>query len=175
MFFLTYLLQLGLNILKDDLKLMWLDEAPRLNAENNESDNQANSEKGGIVKYQNGNEINTISKGTKETKLEKVIFLNSDSELKENSSFEDIKSIVDKTNIIFEELFKNSKKAGKIMIQFEINKEKNEFEYSVRDELDLEIMKEFEKRVNNETYPNTKKNSIKLQLIYKVNSFNDTE
>ena len=164
-----------LNILKDDLKLMWLDEAPRLNDENSQNDNKSNSKKGGTVKYQNGNEIKTISKGTKETKLEKVIFLNSDSELKENSSFEDIKTIVDKTNLIFEELFKNSDKSGKIMIQFEINKEKNEMQYSVRDELDLEIMKEFEKRVNNETYPNTKKDSIKLQLIYKVNSFNDTE
>jgi len=34
-------------------------------------------------------------------------------------------------------------------------------------------MKEFEKRVLNEKYPNSKKNPIKLQLIYKVYSLND--
>lgn len=36
-------------------------------------------------------------------------------------------------------------------------------------------MKEFEKRVNKEKYPKTKNGTVKLQLIYKVNSFNDEE
>ena len=61
------------------------------------------------------------------------------------------------------------------MVQFELKKDKNEIQFAVKDELDLEIMKEFEKRVNNEVYPNSKKNPIKIQLTYKVNSFNDTE
>ncbi|WP_430401212.1 hypothetical protein [Flavobacterium sp.] len=157
-----------LNFLKKDLKLMWLDEAPNSKENKEKLDND-------VVKYQNGKEVNSNSKGIKETKLEQVVLLNTDEELKKNSSFEDIKSIVDKTNLIFDELFKNSEKPGKIMVEFEIKKDKNVIQFSVRDELDLEIMKEFEKRVNNEKYPNSKKSPIKLQLIYKVNSYNETE
>ncbi len=61
------------------------------------------------------------------------------------------------------------------MVQFEIKEKSIEIQFAVKDDLDLEIMKEFEKKVNNEKYPNSKKDSIKLQLIYKVNSYNDTE
>lgn len=158
-----------LNLLRKDLKLMWLDEAPRLKViENKVSEPN-------FKKYQNGKEIDSISKGIKETKLEKVVLLSSDEELKENSSLEDIKTIMDITNSIFDELFKNSNSSGKIMVQFEIKEKSNEIQFAVKDDLDLEIMKEFEKRVNTEKYPNSKKDSIKLQLIYKVNSYNDTE
>lgn len=156
-----------LNLLKKDLKLMWLDEAPK------EIENKTSEPN--FKKYQNGKEIDSISKGIKETKLEKVVLLSSDKELKENSSFEDIETIIDKTNIIFEELFKNSDKSGKMMVQFEIKKKGNEIQFAVKEDLDLEIMKEFEKRVNKEKFPNSKKDSIKLQLLYKVNSYNDTE
>src|SRR5690606_25877540 len=104
--------------------------------------------------YQNGNEVYVTSKGEKETKLEKVIFLSSDSDLKANTSVEDIQTIIEKTNKIFENLFKNSEKPGKIMVQFELGKKKNEIQFAVRDELDLEIMKEFEKQVNAVKYPN---------------------
>jgi hypothetical protein len=158
-----------LNLLRKDLKLMWLDEAPRLKViENKVSEPN-------FKKYQNGKEIDSISKGIKETKLEKVVLLSTDEELKENSSLEDIKTIMDKTNSIFDELFKNSNSSGKIMVQFEIKEKSNEIQFAVKDDLDLEIMKEFEKRLNTEKYPNSKKDSIKLQLIYKVNSYNDTE
>ena len=152
-----------LDLKKNDLKLMWLDEAPKQN------------ESVGYKAYQNGEEINHVDKGLKETKLEKVILLSSDNELKENSSFEDIKSIIDKTNLVFDELFKDSQKSGKIMVTFELRKENNEIQFAVRDNLDLEIMKEFEKRINAEKYPNSKKNPIKFQLVFKVNAFNDTE
>lgn len=148
-----------LNLLKDDLKLMWLDEAPEPT----------------YVKYQNGEEVDTLSKGIEETKIEKVILLNSDDELQRNSSVEDISSIIAKTNAIFEELFKNSDKSGKIMIEFELKMKENTIQFAVRDGIDLEIMKEFEKRVNAEKYPRSKKDPIKIKLIYKVNSFNDTE
>jgi hypothetical protein len=123
--------------------------------------------------YQNGNEVDSISKGIKETKLEKVVFLSSDNDLKENSSVEDIKLIINKTNKIFDELFRNSTKSGKIMIQFELLKKRNEIKFAVQDDLDLDIMKVFEKRVLKEKYPNSKEKSVKLQLIYKVNSLND--
>jgi RNAse (barnase) inhibitor barstar len=157
-----------LNLLKKDLKLMWLDEAPKPHAQETIQDN-------GMVKYQKGKEITSISEGMKETKLEKVVLLSSDEELKENTSVEDLGAIIKKTDKIFESLFKDSKKSGKIMIEFELKKDKNEITFAVKDNLDLEIMKEFEKKVNGEKYPNSKKDSIKLQLIYKVNSFNDTE
>lgn len=157
-----------LNLLKKDLKLMWLDEAPR-------QGKQENASADGMVKYQNGEEVDSISKGIKETKLEKIVLLNSDEELKRNTSIEDLESIMEKTNKIFLELFKDSRKSGKIMIEFELKKDKNEIQFAVRDDLDLDIMKEFEKRVNSEKYPNSKKDPIKFQLIYKVNSFNDTE
>ena len=160
-----------LNILKKDLKLMWLDEAPKVK----EIENSTENSEIGFKKYQNGEEINTISKGIKETKLEKVVLLSSDEELKENSSLEDIHAIIEKTNKIFEELFKDSQKSGKIIIQFELKNKKNEIQFAIRDDLDLEIMKEFEKRIDKVKYPNSKKAPIKLQLIYKVNSFNDTE
>ncbi len=155
-----------LNLLKKNLKLMWLDEAPKSNKINA---NQA------TVTYQNGEIVDSVSKGEKETRLEQVIFLNSDAELVENSSYEDLKLIIEKTNVIFEELFKNSEKAGKIRIQFVLKKEKNEIQYAVKDDLDLDIMKVFEQRVNAESYPNSKKDPIKLQLLFKVNSFNELE
>jgi len=121
----------------------------------NPIDNKTYKTSGEFKTYQSGNEVDSVSKGIKETKLEKVVFLSGDKELKENSSIE------------------VSKKPGKIMIQFELLKEKNEIKFAVRDDLDLAIMKEFEKRVLNEKYPNSKKNPIKLQLIYKVYSLND--
>lgn len=160
-----------LNLLKKDLKLFWLDEAPKMNS----NENSVSLKKNDVKKYQNGQEIDSISKGIKETKLEKIVLLNTDEELKRNSSFEDIKYIIDKANNIFEELFKNSDKPGKIMVEFELQKKKNEIIFAVRDDIDLEIMKEFEKRINNEKFPNSKKEPIKIQLIFKVNSFNDTE
>ena len=61
------------------------------------------------------------------------------------------------------------------MIQFELGEKKNIIQFAVRDDLDLDIMKEFEKRVNEEKYPNSKKSTIKFQVIYKVNSLNDNE
>ncbi|CAD0005932.1 hypothetical protein [Flavobacterium salmonis] len=155
-----------LNLLKKDLKLLWLDEAPK-------PDN--NIQKNDIKKYQNGKEIDSVSKGIKETALEKVILLSSNEELNANSSFEDIELIIKKTNKIFNELFKNSIRSGKIMIEFELKKKKNEITYAVKDDLDLDIMKVFEQRVNSEKYPSSKKDSVKIRLIYKVNSFNDTE
>ncbi|WP_291133148.1 hypothetical protein [Flavobacterium sp. UBA7682] len=152
-----------LNVLKKDLKLMWLDEVPPVNEKPKDLVDSK------VKMYRDGKEIDSISKGVKETKLEKIILLNTDAELKENSSIEDISEIMTKTNSIFEELFKNSDKPGKIMVQFELGKIENKIEFAVRDELDLEIMKEFERRINAEKYP------IKIQLIYKVNSFDDTE
>lgn len=164
-----------LNFLKKEMKLLWIDEFPFKKSYQNPIDNGTYKTDGVFKKYQNGEEVYITDKGNKETKLEKVILLSSDEDLKANSSVEDITSIIDKTNITFDELFKNSEKSGKIMIQFELGKKKNEIQFAVRDDLDLEIMKEFEKRVNAEKYPNSKKDIIKLQLIYKVNSYDDTE
>ena len=164
-----------LNILKDDLKLMWLDEAPKNKKYLNPIENKTYEAENGFKTYQNGEEVTSLSKGIKETKLEKVVLLNSDEELRENTSIEDIKSIVDKTNKIFDILFIDSDKSGKIMIQIELKKKKNIIQFAVKDDIDMEIMKEFEKQVNAEKYPNSKKEPIKIQLIYKVNSLNDTE
>ena len=129
----------------------------------------------GVKYYRNGEEVYNLSKGEKETKLERVVLLSSNDELSQNTSVEDIKKLILKTNEIFEELFKESSKSGKIMVQFELGKKKNSIQFAVRDDLDLEIMKEFEKRVNQEKYPKTKKGTVRLQLIYKVNSFDDEE
>ncbi|MDR4893474.1 MULTISPECIES: hypothetical protein [unclassified Chryseobacterium] len=163
------------NFLKEKLKLFWLDEFPNKNAYNNPIDNGTYTTEGTFKKYRNGNEVYMTDKGNKETKLEKVLFLSSEPEIQANFSIEDIQAIIEKTNGIFENLFKNSKKEGKIMVQFELGKKKNDIQYAVKDDLDLEIMKEFEKQVNEEKYPNSKKNTVKFQLIYKVNSYNDTE
>lgn len=154
-----------LNLLKKDLKLLWLDEAPK----------PANTTYVAAKQYQNGKEIDSVSKGIKETILEKVILLSSDEELNKNSSFEDIELLIKKTDKIFDELFKSSMKSGKLMVEFELKKNKNEITYAVKDDLDLDIMKVFEQRVNSEEYPNSKKDPVKLRLIYKVNSFNDVE
>lgn len=155
-----------LNLLKKDLKLMWLDEAPKSSDSSKQKD---------WVMYQNGEEVDTLSRGIKETKVEKIILLNTDSELKENTNVEDLGKIIDKTMFIFEELFKNSVKSGKIMLEFELKKKDNIIVFAVKDDIDLEIMKEFEKRINIEKIPNSKKDPIKFQIIFKVNSYNDTE
>ncbi|RXM40515.1 hypothetical protein BOQ62_06050 [Chryseobacterium sp. CH21] len=164
-----------LNFLKKNQKLLWLDEFPYKNSYNNPIDKGTYTTEGTIKTYKNGNEVYVTDKGNKETKLEKVIFLTGDSELKANSSIEDIKSVIDKTNKIFDNLFKDSKSEGKIMVQFELGVKKNDIQFAVKDDLDLEIMKEFEKRVNEEKYPHSKKDTIKFQLIYKVNAYNDNE
>ena len=164
-----------LNFLTNGKKLMWIDEFPQRKTINNPIENKTYESKEGIKTYENGKEVFLTGQGQKETKLEKVVFLSGDDELKKNTSVEDISKIIDKTNTIFDELFKNSKKEGKIMIQFELGKDKNNIQFAVKDDLDLEIMKEFEKRVNNEKYPNSRKENIKLMLIYKVNSYDDSE
>ena len=164
-----------LNFLKSNMKLFWVDEFPFKNLYKNPIENETYKTAGVFKKYQNGKESYIADKGNKETKLEKVIFLSTDADLKANSSIEDISSIIDKTNKIFEKLFKESDKSGKIMIQFELGKKENNIQFAVRDDLDLKIMKEFEKRVNSVKYPNSKNGVVKLQLIYKVNSLNDTE
>lgn len=155
-----------LNLMKKDLKLMWLDEAPRPDHASNGKNQKM---------YRGGKEITSVDKGQKETNLERLILLSSDSELRENTSVEDIKTVMDKINTIFEDLFRKSDKPGKIMIQFEMGKTGNEIQFAVKDDLDLDLMKEFEKRVNNEKYPNSKKDVVKFQLLFKVNSFNETE
>lgn len=164
-----------LNILKETLKLMWLDEAPVKKSYYNPIDNKTLESESGFKTYSNGKEIDSIPPGTKETKLERIVLLNSDEYLKKNSSLEDIKSVIDKSSKIFEELFKNSTKAGKIMIQFELKKDKNEIQFAVKDDIDIELMKEFEKRINSEKFPNSKKDPVKIQLVFKVNSFDDPE
>lgn len=164
-----------LNLLKDNLKLLWLDEVPATKDYFNPIENTTYKSENGFKSYQNGNEITENSKGNKETKLEKVVLLTSDKELKERITVEDISSVISKTDLIFEELFKNSDKPGKIMLQFELGKKKNKIQFAVKDDIDLNIMKKFEKQVNKEKYPNTKSDTVKLQLIYKVNSFNDIE
>lgn len=157
-----------LNLLKKNLKLLWLDEAPK-------KDYSLVSNKGKAAIYENGEQVSTISEGVKETKLEKLVLLNSDQEIAENSSVEDISLIIEKTSKIFNELFKDSQKSGKIMVEIELKQKKNEINYAVRDDLDLDIMKVFEQRINAEAYPNSRKKPLKLQLIFKVNSLNDIE
>jgi len=139
-----------LNFQKSNNKLFWLDEFSIKKSYVNPIDKGTYKTDGSFKSYQNGNEVYLTSKGEKETKVEKVIFLSSDSELEENSSIEDITTIINKTNLIFENLFKTSEKPGKIMVQFELGKKKNEIQFAVRDDLDLDIMKEFEKQVNAE-------------------------
>jgi hypothetical protein len=147
-----------LNILKEDLKLMWIDEAPKSK---------------GYKTYQNGQEVGTLSKGEKETKLESVILLSDDATLKKNTSAEDLSKIVVICSKIFQELFKSSTREGKIMIKFELNKNQNKIEFAVKDDIDLEIMKEFEKRINAEKFPNSKNDPIQFNILYKVNSYNE--
>jgi len=161
-----------LNFLKSNLKLLWLDEAPK-SEYYNPIDNKTYTSESGFKSYRNGQEITSTPMGTKETALEKVVLLSSDMEFKENSSVEDVRLIIDQTKTIFEDLFKNSDESGKIMIQFELKKDNNEIEFAVKDAIDMTIMKEFEKKINSTKFPNSKKDPIKLQLIFKVNSFND--
>jgi len=162
-----------LNLSKNDLKLFWLDELPVNLSYYNPIEKNKYVAESGFKTYRNGKEVSKDTIQEKATKLEKVVFLSSNRDLEENTSQEDIKLVMDKTNSIFEKLFKDSKKSGKIMVQFELGRKKNIIEFAVRDDLDLDIMKEFEKMVNNEKYPNTRKKSIKLQLLYKVNSYSD--
>lgn len=164
-----------LNFLTNGKKLMWIDEFPQRKTINNPIDKKTYETKEGFKTYENGKEVYLTDQGQKETKLEKVVFLSGDDELKKNTSVEDVSKIIDKTNAIFDELFKNSKKEGKIMIQFELGKDKNNIQFAVKNDLDLEIMKEFEKRVNEEKYPNSKNDKIKFMIIYKVNSYDDNE
>lgn len=149
-----------LNLMKDDLKLMWLDEAPKSK---------------GSKTYQNGEEVTTVSKGEKETKLESIFLLSDDETLKKNTTVEDLSDIVVSCSKIFEELFLSSTKEGKIMVKFELNKKQNKIEFAYKGDVDADLLKEFEKRINAEKFPNSKKEPIQFEILYKVNSFNETE
>lgn len=148
-----------LNLTPKDLKLFWIDEVPNQNEK---------------VIYKDGQEIKKLDKGNKETALESLEFLNTDAELKANTSIEDISFILDKTKKIFEDLFKNQVKSGKIMLFFELKKDKNNISFAIKDDIDLEVMKEFEKRILELKLPNSKKDPIKFNILFKVNSFNET-
>ena len=124
--------------------------------------------------YRNGVAVDSVAKGIKETKLEKIIFLNKDAELKEATSVEQLQEVVESINKIFSELFKTSSSVGKIMVEIElVESGKPNIHFAVRDSLDLEKMKVVEKRVMNTGFPNTRKHPITIQLVYKVNSFDD--
>ena len=56
----------------------------------------------------------------------------------------------------------------------ELKKRKNEISFAIKDDIDLAIMAEFEKIINKEKFPNSRKEPVKIQIIYKVNSFNET-
>ncbi len=149
-----------LNLQPKDLKLFWLDEVP-------------NYQNGTNIKYKNGKEVVNTTKGEKETGLESITLLSSDKVLKENTSVEDLKTIIDETQKVFDELFLKSDKSGKIKVHFELKKEKNEISFSIKDDIDLEIMKEFEQRVVSLKLPNSKKETINFEILFKVNSFNE--
>lgn len=126
------------------------------------------------VMYRNGAVIDSVGKGIKETKLEKLIFLNKDAELKEATSVEQLQEVVESINKIFSELFNTSTNAGKIMVEVElVQKGKPNIHFAVKDDLDLEKMRVFEKRILNTSFPNTRKRPITIRLVFKVNSFDD--
>jgi len=127
---------------------------------------------GSFKTYRNGVEVDSIQHSSnKETKLEKVVLLSSNKELEESISIGDFEIVKNKVDKIFIELFKNSKQSGSIMIQFELQKDiDNVIRFAIRDNLDLNIMKNFEKRVLAEVFPKSHKSPIKFQFIYKVYS-----
>ena len=45
----------------------------------------------------------------------------------------------------------------------------------MKGDVDTEIMKAFEKKINSVKFPNSKKDPIRFQLLYKINSYNETE
>lgn len=122
--------------------------------------------------YKNGKEIKSIDKGKKETTLDQVIFLSNNDDLNESISIEDMKNIINRTNDIFHGLFKDSKRSGYIMVQFDLNKKQNNIQFAVRDDIDLEIMARFEESINKEKYPKSRSKPISFQLIYKIDSYN---
>ncbi len=126
------------------------------------------------VMYRNGAVIDSAGKGIKETKLETIQFLNKDAELKEAIGVEQIEKVVESITKIFSDLFNASTSPGKIMVEVElVEKGKPSIQFAVRDDLDLDKMKIFEKQVLNTSFPNTRKRPITIRLVYKVNSFDD--
>lgn len=141
---------------------------------NNPINNTTYTTEGEFKTYKAGEEVESKSvENNKGTDVESIIFLNSDEDLQASTSVEDLTLIIDKCKSIFFELFGESDSSGKIMVQFTLNKKKVETQFAVRDNLDLEIMKEFEKRIIQQDFPKSKKKEIKFQIIFKVNSFND--
>lgn len=141
---------------------------------NNPIDNTTYKTEGEFKTYKAGEEVELNSvENTKGTDVESIIFLSSDEDLQVSTSVEDLTLIIDICKSIFFELFGESDSSGKIMVQFTLNKKEVETQFAVRDNLDLEIMKEFEKRIFEQTFPKSKNKEIKFQIIFKVNSFND--
>lgn len=149
-----------LNLIPDNLKLMWLDEVP---IASNES-----------VIYKNGTKISTLEKGNKETALESIKLLNTDAELSENTTIEDLTSIIDQTKTIFNELFMKSEKSGKIMVYFELTKENVNISFAIKNDVDLDLMRIFEKKVLELKLPKSKKDPIKFDMLFKINEYNET-
>lgn len=128
---------------------------------------------GGFKTYVNGEQVDPLPPSIRETKLEKMVLLSSNADMEASTSVEDLKRIAYRTTELFMELFAGSKKSGKLMVQFELTQEKNDIQFAVRDDLDLELMKTFEQRMHGEHFPNARTVPVKFQLIYKVNDFDD--
>ena len=130
---------------------------------------------GGYKTYVNGEQVDSLPPSIRETKLEKMVLLSSNEDLEASTSVDDLKTIAYRTSELFMGLFGDSKKSGKLMIQFELTKEKNDIQFAVRDDLDLELMKTFEEKMKSERFPHAKTVPVKFQLIYKVNDFDDPQ
>lgn len=150
-----------LDFNKNSNELLWIDEF---------SPNYNSSEFLKFIKIDNNNVFFLDKILIKETKLKTIKLLNKDKELKENISIDEMKRIIDRTNILFKEVVEDCKKSGKIIVEFELLKENNKINVIVTEELDNELKSNFESKLLKEDFSNSKKDSIKFIMVYLVNS-----
>lgn len=139
------------------------------NAYQNPADGKTYLTQGDFIGYKNGEEVDSTNGIDTVNGLSQVVFLSSDNEIRESIETDDLKKIILKSEEIFYKNFNNSKGDGKILVQFSLSKrKKTQIVYAIKDDIDLEKMKQFEIDMNNEKFIRSNKHNIVFQLIFNI-------
>lgn len=147
------------------------EDTTSLKSYHNPIDQNTYRSEGGFKVYKGGKEVNPNDMPKNNiTGLSEVVLLSSDDDFKKSITVEELQSIITRATEIFDEHFGKSEKAGYIMVQFDLGKKKNQIQLALRDNIDLEIMAQFEKVIKKEKFAKSKSKPLKFQLIFRVSS-----
>ena len=138
---------------------------------NNPIDRLSYETDGQFVGYVNGEEIENSPENDTITGLYQVILLNSNQELEESLDIKKFSELIKTSKEIFNKNFSDYKGNGKIMVQFNLFKRKKaELQYTIKGDIDLDKMAQYEIDMNNEKFFKSKKYNIVFQIVFNINN-----